>query len=659
MLIKKAAVIGGGAMGGSIAHLLTSVGIECFVKDIDQKFVDKAVSISKGVYDKLVSKGKLAADKAELKQALLKGGIEYDLEYMKDVDLIIEAVPEILKLKKQIFAELDKICPEKTILASNTSSLSLTEIAEEIQRKDRFIGLHFFNPAHVMKLMEVIYDQNTSAETLEEMMKFATIIDKVAIKCKNAPGFVVNRILIPYMNEALLALMDGSGTMEEIDEAMVEFGMPMGPFSLWDLVGLDVAMHASVTLEEAFGSRTPVPDILKVMVENKMFGQKTGKGFYDYSDKSNKVVNTEVEKYLKKLWKENSPASLDFEPERLLAVQAREALLIAAEEVAGAHDIDTGMVYGTNFPTKVAYGPLHWAEEVMGWSNVADIAEIYAIEVGRERFTLPSSIESLVNGGSIFINCTYEVDKNRIALVTVENPPMNVLSVKTVNDISNCMLKAIADPSVRVIVLTGKGRAFVAGADIKEFQQIVTLGGAKEYSERGQLMTNIIEGSDKPVICAINGFALGGGLELAMPCHIRIAADSAKLGLPEINLGIIPGFAGTQRLPRIVGKAKGIEMILTGTPINAQEALAIGLVNKVVPLASLIDEAKGLAGILAKKGRIAVFSAITSVMDGYDESFEEGCAIEVENFARVKVSADAMEGVDAFLTKRTAKFRDM
>jgi enoyl-CoA hydratase / 3-hydroxyacyl-CoA dehydrogenase len=659
MQIKKAAVIGGGAMGGSIAHLLTSVGIECFVKDIDQKFVDKAVSISKGVYDKLVAKGKLAVEKAESRQALLKGGIEYDIEYMKDVDLIIEAVPEILKLKKQIFAELDKICPEKTILASNTSSLSLSDIAEEIQRKDRFIGLHFFNPAHVMKLVEVIYDQNTSSETLEEMMKFTTIIDKVAIKCKNAPGFVVNRILIPYMNEALLALMDGSGTMEEIDEAMVKFGMPMGPFTLWDLVGLDVAMHASVSLEEAFGKRTPVPDILKIMVEKKMFGQKTGKGFYDYSDKSNKTVNIEVEKYLKNLWKENPPADLDFEPERLLAVQAREALMIAAENVAGAHDIDTGMVYGTNFPTKVAYGPLHWAEEVMGWSNVADIAHMYTIEVGPERFTLPSSIESLANGGSIFNNCTYEVDSNGVALATVENPPMNVLSVKTVNDISNCMLKAIADPSVRVIILTGKGRAFVAGADINEFQQIMTLGGAKEYSERGQLMTNIIEGSDKPVICAINGFALGGGLELAMPCHIRIAADSAKLGLPEINLGIIPGFAGTQRLPRIVGKAKGIEMILTGIPINAQEALAVGLVNKVVPLALLIEEAKGLARIIAKKGRISVSSAMASVMDGHDESFEDGCTIESENFARVKVSADGVEGVDAFLTKRTAKFRDM
>jgi enoyl-CoA hydratase/3-hydroxyacyl-CoA dehydrogenase len=659
MQIKKAAVIGGGAMGGSIAHLLTSVGIECFIKDIDQQFVEKALTVSKGIYEKLVSKGKLASDKADARQSLLRGGIEYDLGYMQDVDLVIEAVPEVLKLKKQIFAELDKICPDKTIFASNTSSLSLTEIAADINRKDRFIGLHFFNPAHVMKLLEIIYDQNTSSETIEEMMKFATLIDKVAIKCKNAPGFVVNRILIPYMNEALLALIDGAGTMEEIDEAMVKFGMPMGPFALWDMVGLDVAMHASQTLEDAFGTRMPVPDILKAVVEKKTYGQKTGMGFYDYSNKTTKIANPEVEKYLKKLWKDNPPISLDFEPERLMVVQVREALLIAEEGIAGTHDIDTGMVYGTNFPTKIAYGPLHWAEEVAGWSNISDIAEMYSIDIGQERFTLPSMIENLATGGSIFVNCSFEVDKNGVALMVVENPPMNVLSIKTVNDITNCMLKAIADPSVRVIVLTGKGRAFVAGADIKEFQQIMTIGGAREYSERGQLMTNIIENSDKPIICAINGFALGGGLELAMPCHIRIAADSAKVGLPEINLGIIPGFAGTQRLPRIVGKAKGLEMILTGNPINAQEALSIGLVNRVVPLVSLIEEAKGLAKIIARKGKVAVVAAMTSVMDGYDESFEDGCAVEADNFARVKVSADAVEGVDAFLTKRTAKFRDM
>ena len=162
MAIKKAAVIGGGAMGGSIAHVLTLVGIECFVKDIDIKFVEKAITLSKGVYDKLVKKGKLKQEKADTLQGLLKGGIEYDAAFMSDVDLVIEAVPEVLKLKKSIFAELERICPEKTILATNTSTLCLTEMSIDLGRKDRFIGLHFFNPAHVMNLVEVIYNKNTS-----------------------------------------------------------------------------------------------------------------------------------------------------------------------------------------------------------------------------------------------------------------------------------------------------------------------------------------------------------------------------------------------------------------------------------------------------------------------------------------------------------------
>ncbi len=189
MQIKKAAVIGGGAMGGSIAHLLTSVGIECFVKDIEKEFVDKAIDLSRSIYDKLVKKGKMDQKRADELQALLRGSIKYDTKFFEDVDLVIEAVPEIMKLKQGIFAELEKICPEKTILASNTSTLSLTEIALKIEKKDRFVGLHFFNPAHVMKLVEVIYDENTSGEAVDTMMEFSLIIGKVPIKVKNGPGF--------------------------------------------------------------------------------------------------------------------------------------------------------------------------------------------------------------------------------------------------------------------------------------------------------------------------------------------------------------------------------------------------------------------------------------------------------------------------------------
>lgn len=255
--------------------------------------------------------------------------------------------------------------------------------------------------------------------------------------------------------------------------------------------------------------------------------------------------------------------------------------------------------------------------------------------------------------------CAYTVDQDGVAVVTVDNPPMNVLSEATVNAITYTMLQANADPRVRVIILTGKGKAFIAGADIKEFQQIKTHAQVQAFCDRGHGMANAIEGSDKPVICAINGFCLGGGLEVALACHIRIAAETARLGLPEINLGIIPGFGGTQRLPRLVGKAKGLELILTGGHLSAQDALALGIVNKVVPAENLLTEAVAMARIIAKKGRLAVRAAVQAVSDGLETTLPEGCAIEIEHFRRVKVSADAVEGVDAFLTKRDPQFRDM
>ncbi|HDP26175.1 MAG TPA: hypothetical protein ENN34_12125 [Deltaproteobacteria bacterium] len=658
MMIKKAVVIGGGAMGGGIAHLLSSVGIECFIKDIEQKFVDKALDMSQGLYDKQVKKGKIDQKKAQACQNLLQGSVDYDRDFLGEADLVIEAVPEILKLKQSIFEELETLCSEKTILATNTSTLSLTGIAEKIKKKDRFVGLHFFNPAHVMKLVEVIYDDSTSRQTIEAMMQFSLLIDKVPIKVKNGPGFAVNRVLIPYMNEAVLALMDGEGSLEEIDSAMVEFGMPMGPFALWDLVGLDVGLHASKTLEEAYGVRTPIPELLKTLEQKKCLGQKTGKGFYDYAS-GTRAPSDEVEKFLKSWWKKNPVNPDSFSPERLLAVQIREALCIVAEGISSAHDTDTGMVYGTNFPTKISWGPLHYAELTLGWDVVEEMMYSLAYQYGPERFTPPAVISRLASGESVFENCTYEVDEYGVAMMMLDNPPMNTLSIKTQQDITKAMLKASADTRVRVILLTGKGRAFVAGADISEIQALRSLDDAVEFAYKGHRMNDTIEELDKPVIAVINGFCLGGGLEIALSCHMRIVSDRARLGLPEITLGIIPGFAGTQRLPRLVGKAKALELILSGMHITPAQALEMGLVNRVVSHESLMEEAQNLARSIASKGRLSVKAAMESTCAGFDLPFEDGIALEAEQFARVAMSADATEGIDAFLSKRKPKFQDM
>ena len=659
MQIKKAVVIGGGTMGGGIAHVLSSVGIECFIKDIEQKFVDKALTTSKVIYDKLVAKGKIDQKKAEACQKLLSGSVSYNKKFMSDADLVIEAVPEVMKLKQNIFAELEKLCPGKTIFASNTSTLSLSEIGSKLKEKGRFVGLHFFNPVPVMKLVEVIYDEHTSPQTVNTAMEFSLFIDKIPIKVKNGPGFAVNRVLIPYLNEAVLSLMDGEATMEEIDQAMMDFGMPMGPFTLWDLIGLDVGAHVSKAMEDAFGSLMPVPELLNALVKKGMFGQKTGGGFYDYTSGKSKAPSKEVDAFLKGWWKKNPQSGILFSPERLMAVQMRESLSIVSEGIASAHDCDTGMVYGTNFPTKVSWGPLHFAEEKMGWPMVNDLMCSLAFEYGPGRFTPPAMITSLADGDSVFENCTYEVDENGVAVMSIENPPMNVLSIKTVNDITNTVLTACADTRVRVILLTGRGKAFVAGASIGELQRLKTYDDVVSFAHKGHLMNNTIDQAGKPVICVINGFCLGGGLELAMACHMRIASDKARLGLPEINLGIIPGFAGTQRLPRIVGKGKALEMILSGTHITAQEALSIGLVNKVAPPEKLMEEAQTLARVIAAKSRLAVGAAMDAASLGLEDSLDDGIDIEVENFARVTISQDAKEGIDAFQTKRKPAFKDI
>ncbi len=398
MSIRKAAVIGGGAMGGGIAHLLSNAGIECFVKDIDLQFVDKALDLSAKIYSKLVDRGKLDAAEAEAKQALLRGGTEYDLAYFAQVDLVIEAVPEIMALKQGVFAELEKICPGTAILATNTSTLSLSEIGAKLADKSRFVGLHFFNPAHVMKLVEVIYDQNSAESCVDTMMDFARTIGKVPIRVKNGPGFVVNRILIPYMNEAVLALMSGAATMQEIDSSMVDFGMPMGPFVLWDLVGLDVGLHASKTLADAYGDRTPIPELLQYLNDKGCLGQKSGKGFYDYSG-DRPCMSDEAAEFLAT---HRGESSRSYKPEQLLMVQIREALLIVEEGISSAADADIGMVYGTNFPKAVAKGPLDYAEQVMGWAEVSQSIDVLQSEWGSSRFYLPQAAQKLVDGSSVF-----------------------------------------------------------------------------------------------------------------------------------------------------------------------------------------------------------------------------------------------------------------
>jgi enoyl-CoA hydratase len=256
-----------------------------------------------------------------------------------------------------------------------------------------------------------------------------------------------------------------------------------------------------------------------------------------------------------------------------------------------------------------------------------------------------------------FENLLLERD-GAVAIVTINRPRvLNALDARTLDELRRVVLDLTADDSVRVMILTGAGeKSFVAGADINELA-VQTPTGGREHALTGQHVLELIENMGKPVIAAINGFALGGGCELAMACTLRIAAETAKLGQPEINLGLIPGYAGTQRLSRLVGKGRAMEIILGGMPIGASDAARIGLVNRVVPSDALMAEARKLAAQLATHAPIAMRYIITAINRGLDMPFAESCVFEATLFGLVASTDDMREGTAAFLEKRKPEFK--
>lgn len=258
---------------------------------------------------------------------------------------------------------------------------------------------------------------------------------------------------------------------------------------------------------------------------------------------------------------------------------------------------------------------------------------------------------------------TYETvlveKRGRIAFITINRPDkLNALNAKAKHELNDLFKEIQSDPDVDVVVLTGAGeKAFVAGTDIRELTQLNESSG-RAFSEGGQAVLNLIENLGKPVIAAVNGYALGGGTELALACHIRIASENAKFGQPEVNLGIIPGYGGTQRLARLVGKGRALEIILTGDQIDAQEALRIGLVNKVVPLAELLKTAEAIGQKIVSKGQVAVRYVLKAVNATQELSLADGQSLEAELFGRCCASGDFTEGTTAFLEKRKPEFKN-
>jgi 3-hydroxyacyl-CoA dehydrogenase len=278
-------------MGGEIAQVIASAGIPVVLKDVDQKFVDqgteKAQQVTQAQLGGLVKKEKISQEEADRQAEELLGRIEGTIDYdgFGDVDFVIEAVPERMQIKQAVFGELDAVTPGHAILASNTSSLSITEMAEATSRPAQVCGFHFFYPASMMRLIEVIEGDETSEETLQTASNFAQTIRKTAVRCGEVPGFVVNRILNSAVSEVWRVTEEEDLDVQEVDKVIKDSGtVPMGPFFLTDLLGLDTVLHVAEHLKDSYGDRFYVSSKMKELVEAGNLGQKTGKGFYEHGN---------------------------------------------------------------------------------------------------------------------------------------------------------------------------------------------------------------------------------------------------------------------------------------------------------------------------------------------------------------------------------------
>jgi len=356
MYIFKAAVIGAGAMGAGIAQVISFSGLPVVLKDVDQAYLDKGMATIRKIYQSRVDKGKMSAGELDSKMSLVIPALDYS--EFGDVDIVIEAVPEKMALKKKVFAELDGVCPEGTVFASNTSALSISEMGRATQRPHKMIGMHFFNPANVMKLVEIIKGESTDDETVGDLVAFTESLRKIPVVVKECPGFLVNRLLMPYLNEATLCLQEGAASAQDIDSAMRDYGWPMGPFTLMDFLGLDVSADVGQYLSSQYGERMKGAEMFERLVKLGRLGEKSGAGFYSYGDQSDEPVKQIIAEL-------SAGKHSEFTPERLMYPMLNEAARAVEEGVADVRDVDMAMIAGTGMTYKgERIGPLALADKI-------------------------------------------------------------------------------------------------------------------------------------------------------------------------------------------------------------------------------------------------------------------------------------------------------
>lgn len=645
--IERVTVVGGGTMGHGISQEFATSGYDVVLNDVDEQILETALEKIEGSLQKL--------DDDDPDAVLQRIETTTDDERaFEGADLVVEAVPEDIDLKREVFSTADETATDDVILATNTSTLPITEIAESTTRPERVVGMHFSNPVQLMPIVEIIQGEQTSDVVLETVRAVAESLGKTPVLLeKDTPGFLLNRINIRFWLEAVRQVDAGVQDTETIDAAIRRLGFPMGPFEVLDYSGIDVATMAARSMRDR-GVELHIPALLTEKVDAESYGMKTGDGFYEYPE-AGEYSRAPI----------SSEPRYDFDPKELLAPAVNEAAWLLANDVTTKADIDKAMQVGMNWPR----GLLELTDEY-GIDRLVETLEDLRERSGWDEYEPHPLLRDMVENEEVgvasgvgFYEWEYEHEefntvqyerREYTAWITLNRPDdLNALDEPSWNGLQAALERAAGDDNVRVTILRGAGRAFCAGDDIAEMLSWKSTGDARTMiDETLAPAVQTLRDHPKPLITAVDGVANGGGCELVLLSDIAVASTDATFALPEARIGALPPIGLTYGATSL-GKKAIMELAITGEQLSANRSEEIGLVNYTVDSSQVEDVARELArdATASSPGSIAVMKDLWSEME--DDLLEEWVDRGLDTLVERSQSEEATKGLNAFLNKES------
>jgi enoyl-CoA hydratase/3-hydroxyacyl-CoA dehydrogenase len=666
MEVRKVAVIGAGDMGHGIALLFATGGYDVALMDKYPEMLEKAKGRIASSLDRSVERGRLTKEQA----AAASSRITYTGDMgaaVSGVDLVVEAVPESLELKKSVLKEACAKAPDGAIIASNTSNIRITDLADATAHPEKVVGMHFFNPPTVMKLVEVIPGSRTEPAVMDEIAEVSTKIGRTPVRVlKDTPGFIVNRINAADTLFFCLILDKNIATPPEVDSFARSQGLPMGPYELLDFVGVDIAWDSLEYFSKALSPEYGKGVAFGKMVQAKQLGKKTGSGFYDWS--TGKAAIPKV------------PPTDKVSIMDIFALEINEAVKLIEEGVGHPDDIEKGVTLGMNRP----FGPIAVAkdlsnaevksklEELASKFDCAIFAPARSIAEGRMRDAIEGRLSPEAPAVAPAVAAAVEKPAQEpakaagvvrleklaggVAKIVLNRPKYNTINGEVLDGLDRIVTELWGDPDVRVVIVTGEGGVFSAGADLSQyFNNSVAF---MEFTRKGERIMRRLTEIPKLTVAVLKGYALGGGFELALSCDLRLATEDVEIGFPELTRGLVPAWSGSQRLPRLIGTSLASSLILTSERIKGKRAAEIGIVSRLIPPGDPDEYAvKYATELAASQAPVAVMLAKRLVNKAAEVPSDVGLETEAMAAGILFGTDDLKEGISAFLGKRKAEFK--